>query len=79
MEITIIRITDNGGKTCDRYTIYFSDDTMLMLSDNPLSPQGVCMSDNAKPEYIECDEGIERQFSQLPFEVQTAVQRYMHE
>ena len=79
MEIKIIKITDNGGKTLDRYTVYFSDNNMLMLSPNPLSPQGVCMGDNAKPEYIECDEGIERQFSQLPLEVQVAVQRYMSE
>ena len=38
----IIRaITNNRGKTLDRYTVYFYDGTCLTLSSNPDSPQGV--------------------------------------
>ena len=37
----IIRaITNNRGKTLDRYTVYFYDGTCLTLSCNPDSPQG---------------------------------------
>ena len=38
----IIRaITNNKGKTIDRYTVYFFDGTCLTLSSNHDSPQGV--------------------------------------
>lgn len=36
----IFRITDNGGRTFDRYTVVFSDGTYLGLSKNPTHPQG---------------------------------------
>ena len=36
-------ITDNQGKTFDRYTIYFWDGSYLTLSHNCDSPQGVSM------------------------------------
>ena len=36
-------ITDNQGKTLDRYTVYFWDNTYLSLSHNCHSPQGVSM------------------------------------
>lgn len=52
----ILRIYDNGGKTVDRYTVYFnvrhapgkrvvwnqSYLTCLSMSENPFSPQGFC-------------------------------------
>ena len=34
-------ITDNGGKTLDRYTVYFWDGDYLTLSENCDTPQGV--------------------------------------
>ncbi|AQT68245.1 hypothetical protein STSP2_01401 [Anaerohalosphaera lusitana] len=36
-------ITDNQGKTLDRYTICFCDGSLLNLSHNCDSPQGVFM------------------------------------
>ena len=36
-------ITDNQGKTFDRYTVYFWDGSYLTLSHNCDSPQGVSM------------------------------------
>jgi hypothetical protein len=37
-----IQIFDNGGRTCDRYTIILGQDVFIM-SSNPLSPQGINM------------------------------------
>ena len=45
-EYKIIAVYDNGGKTFDRYTVYFSHEhsrgmkECLGLSDNPNHPQG---------------------------------------
>ncbi len=75
----ILKITDNGGKTTDRYTVYFSDGYMLMMSPNAGSPQGVCMSDTWKQEYIDNDNGTEMQFDDLPEQVQKAIIRFMNE
>lgn len=75
----IIKITDNGGKTTDRYTVYFDDGYMLMMSDNAGSPQGVCTSDTWKQEYIDCDEGKELQLNDLPKQVQKAILRFANE
>lgn len=36
----IFRITDNGGKTCDRYTVVLSDGDYLGMSGIPEHPQG---------------------------------------
>jgi hypothetical protein len=39
--VIIKAITDNLGKTMDRYTVYFGDGSYLSLSFNCDSPQGV--------------------------------------
>jgi hypothetical protein len=39
----LFRITDNGGETCDRYTVVFSDGDFLTLSGSPSHPQGVSL------------------------------------
>ena len=36
-------ITTNQGKTLDQYTVYFYDGSVLTLSHNPDSPQGISM------------------------------------
>lgn len=36
-------VYDNQGKTMDRYTVIFSNNDIYAMSDNPGSPQGVCM------------------------------------
>lgn len=73
----IKKITDNGGKTMDRYTVYFSDGYMLMMSDNALSPQGVCMSDTWKKDWFDADDGKEMDVCDLPKQVQTAIENFM--
>lgn len=37
----LLRITDNGGATADRYTVYFADGSCLAMSENPSSPGGI--------------------------------------
>ena len=73
----LIKITDNGGETIDRYTAYFTNNMMLMMSENACSPQGVCLSDTSKPEYLENDTGKNVIFSKLPEQVQKAIQHFM--
>lgn len=75
----IIKITDNNGETCDRYTAYFKDGYMLMMSENPQSPRGVCMSDDWKQEYIDGDDGKDIEFKDLPERVQKAIVDFMNE
>ncbi len=75
----IKKITDNGGKTMDRYTVYFSDGYMLMMSENALSPQGVCMSDTWKQDFIDGDDGKDMDISSLPEQVKTAISNFMEE
>jgi len=77
MSLQLIKITDNGGVTIDRYTAYFSDNLMLMMSHNCKSPQGVCLSDTSKPEYLENDTGRNVIYSKLPEQVQKAIKDFM--
>lgn len=74
----IIKITDNGGKTMDRYSAYFEDGYMLMMSIDQ-SPRGVCMSDCWKQDYIDNDDGEEIEFNNLPKAVQRAITDFMAE
>ena len=78
-----IRVYDNGGKTCDRYTIVFTGKypgrngcDYLSLSSEPTSPQGFCqhgwhfqMID--RPTYIHLGKPIT--FKDLPLDCQTIV------
>lgn len=75
----VIKITDNGGKTIDRYTVYFESKYMLMMSHNPQSPQGVCMSDTWKQDFIDNDDGKELEFDDLPQRVQDAITNFIFE
>jgi hypothetical protein len=76
---TVLKITDNEGKTMDRYTVYFESGYMLMMSENPKSPQGVCMSDTWKQDYIDNDAGKEVNFDDLPERVQDAITDFIFE
>lgn len=40
----LFRITDNGGRSADRYTVAFSDGSYLALSGSPTHPLGVSQS-----------------------------------
>ena len=73
----LIKITDNEGKTTDRYTAYFTKNMMLMMSENACSPRGVCLSDTSKPEYMECDEGKEIKLADCPEQVKTAITSFL--
>ncbi len=75
----VIKITDNGGKTMDRYTAYFASKYMLTMSENPQSPQGVCLSDTWKQDYIDNDNGKEVEFDNLPERVQKAITDFIFE
>jgi hypothetical protein len=39
-----VYVFDNGGKTCDRYTIIREDGDVYAASDNPFNPIGIGMS-----------------------------------
>lgn len=75
----VIKITDNEGKTMDRYTAYFESGYMLMMSENPQSPRGVCLSDTWKQDFIDNDEGKEIEFDDLPERVQNAIIDFISE
>ncbi|KKN71928.1 hypothetical protein LCGC14_0415740 [marine sediment metagenome] len=80
--LKLIKITDNGGKTMDRYTAYFKGDGeidgdyTLCMSHNCKSPQGVCMSDTTKPDWIEADDGKVMVFTDCPYDVQVAIVQF---
>lgn len=75
--LKLLKITDNGGETTDRYTAYFSDDYALSMSESPLSSRGVCLSLTSKPEWLGCDTGKNVKFSRLPAQVQKAIRDFM--
>jgi len=70
----LIRITDNGGKTLDRYTAFFSDNYILCMSYNCLSPQGVCMSDSGQDFY---EGGRTIELKDCPDDVQLAILNFI--
>jgi hypothetical protein len=75
-----VRCYDNGGKTCDRYTVVFSgryghktakDTWVLAMSENPFHPQGVGMHcpqpKGYRPDYPTYSHlGRKIKFEQLP-------------
>ena len=67
----LFRITDNCGRTADRYTVVFSDGSFLHMSKNPTSPQGVSMcGEGIDPqvlnEWIEQGESVDLALGDLP-------------
>lgn len=77
-KLDLIAITDNNSETMDRYTAYFTDNYMLMMSENCLSPQGVCLSDTSKPEYLANDHGKRMRILDCPKDVQKAIVDFMN-
>jgi len=70
----IITIWDNGGKTCDRYTVQIDNDYFGM-SDDPLSPQGFNQYLGEYPEIIPGPHlGKRVKYENLPETVQKAIQ-----
>jgi hypothetical protein len=60
----LVRVTDNGGASADRYTVTFADGTYLALSSNPTHPLGVSLAgDGIDPrvqqEHVESGEEID--------------------
>lgn len=74
-----IRIYDNGGETCDRYTLIIDGD-IYGLSDNAMSPQGFnqycgTIGECGHTDHYNDDPGETlRDVSELPGEVQRAVE-----
>lgn len=82
-----VRIYDNGGKTADRYTVYFLAAQWsphsgrfygyYCCSDNPFHPQGVGMygeTDRLPP--VHCPEiGKRVSFNQVPAGIQRLIER----
>lgn len=82
----ILRIYDNGGKTADRYTVYFSQRAprgkrimwnqsyllCLGMSSNPFHPQGFCQHSSGQ---LGSHNGKRIPFSALPKDCQAAVKR----
>jgi len=76
----ILRIYDNGGKTIDRYTVYYDDSYVshngeklfncLAMSDNPFHPQGFCQHSGGQ---LGRHNGKRITFDQLPLDCQKAV------
>jgi hypothetical protein len=74
----IFRITDNGGRTADRWTVVTCDGDYYAMSSNPFSPQGVGMTgDRLDPGGLEdrVENGEERdiRWIDLPADCQRCV------
>ncbi len=70
------RVTDNGGRTFERYTAYFADGSALLIGPTGNVPNGVCMWVDTGPELghtadTDPDATIER--SALPEPVRRAI------
>lgn len=70
----IIKITDNEGKTVDRYSVYLKDGYMLLIDEH-----GRFFSDDWKQDYIDNDEGKEVEFENLPERVRESIVYFMAE
>jgi hypothetical protein len=76
--IDIVKIYDNGGETFDRYTIYLGDEMdgkydCLCMSNDPLSPNGVCMHSTGQ---LGEHNGSEIALEDLPLIHQTILKAY---
>lgn len=71
-----VRIWDNGGETCDRYTVRL-DSAVFTMSEDALSPQGVNMycGDEMDESHFRADE--RRTMADVPAEVRKAIRRRM--
>ena len=65
-----LKIYDNGGRSMDRYTVYFNDTECLAMSENPFHPLGFGQHSTGK---IGPHNGQEIKFSDLPPDCQRAV------
>ena len=65
-----ITVYDNGGRSMDRYTVYFNNAECLSMSEDPFFPAGVCLHGAGK---IGPHNGKEIAFSELPEDCKKAV------
>lgn len=73
-----IKIYDNNGKTCDRYTVVFLDEkekakntyTCIAMSETPFHPQGFCQYSTAM---LGRHLGKKIEFKDLPSDCQKVV------
>jgi len=78
----ILAIYDNGGKTIDRYTVYYDEmwspscNSCLCMSDDPFYPLGVCQHSGGQ---LGDHNGKQITFEQLSSDCQKAVLNDMEE
>ena len=65
-----ITVYDNGGRSMDRYAVYFNDTECLSMSADPFFPLGVCVHSTGK---VGPHNGQEIKFSDLPADCKKAV------
>ena len=65
-----ITVYDNGGRSLDRYTVYFTPTECLSMSPDPFFPLGVCLYGEGK---TGPHNGEEIKFSELPEDCRRAV------
>ena len=66
----IVGVSDNEGETCDRYSVYFYDGSVLCMSGSPAHPQGVSIWSQGR---LSGDDENEIGFEELPPRVQEHV------
>lgn len=69
----MIEVYDNGGETADRYTVII-DNNVYLMSDNPLSPQGVNQYNGKLANAPLARTGERIVVESLPEQVQKAIQ-----
>lgn len=67
----LFRITDNGGRSYDRYTVTFSDGTYLALNETPTHPLGFSIADEGidpqvQNEWVEQGDSVDLALGDLP-------------
>ena len=77
--IHVVAIYDNGGKTTDRYTVYFNTKDKrenwypcLAMNNYPFDPQGFCQHSSG---LLGRHNGKRIAFSELPLDCQKAVRQ----
>lgn len=74
-----IIVYDNGGKTADRYTVFIREELakgtydVYIMSDEPLSPQGVNQYSHSVDQALHDHLGVRVELDRVPFIVIMAI------
>jgi hypothetical protein len=72
-ESGVYEVYDNGGKTCDRYTVIFDNDDVYFMSENANQPNGVCLYAGEAGDFE--PQGKEIDYCDLPAAVKDQIKR----